>query len=248
MDELTIKLISSLIVSAMLFIAMCVCNGNIGKVYKILHLTDDLTDVKERKKVQRRIDFAIIMLAILIVCNIFSFKVLALLIVYILTTSLYIYFIKDEIKSMIKIYSLLKSEVFKKGDYVSVNEIEGKITKIDKKYITIETMKNQVVTLMNCDIKMVYNYSKNPIVSYVDVIIETKKYDANITNILQEGLIRLNEHYSEILEGPNVLGIEFLSDDITIRISVKTKYENKNTIERVIRKEVKRILDYDNKK
>ena len=248
MDDLTIKVITCSIVSIILMIFYTFFTSKVKKLYTILHLNDDYNDIKKRRKTNFEIGLNFILLDILICLNIFSFKVLILLVLYFIFVMLLTILKKDEISSSIKIYLLLKDNIFKKNDYVKIGNIEGKIVNITKNHIVIENVKNYVETIRNCDIKNVINYSKNPIVSYVDVIIETNKYDANITNILQEGLIRLNEHYTDILEGPNVLGIEFLSKDITIRISVKTKYENKNTIERVIRKEVKRILDNDSKK
>jgi len=139
------------------------------------------------------------------------------------------------------------SNVYEIGDYVSINGFDGKVINVAISKIQVQSKTGEIKTIANSVIKEVTNYSRSYQTALVDITVVNNSKIFDLINLFEEKLPSLKEEYNTILEGPLVNGIENIeNNNVTIRISAKTTYEKKNTIERAIRKRVLEICNSNN--
>ena len=129
-------------------------------------------------------------------------------------------------------------------DYVCINDFKGKVISISINRTEILASNGEIKTIANGLIKEVINYSKNPISASVTIPIENTRDTLEFINKLEEKLRSLKEDYPQIVEGPNVNGIEDFKDgNVIIKVSAKTNYETKHIVERALRKRIYEICN-----
>ena len=139
------------------------------------------------------------------------------------------------------------------GNYYDVDEIisiqgfKGKVIDIGIRSTKIMNWQGEVRIFMNGSILEVSNYSRNFSVASVLVEISRKEDINHVTSLLDEELPSIKELFPQIIEGPNVVGIEEMgSEKIILRINAKTNPEEHYVVERGIMKAIKEIFEKNN--
>lgn len=136
------------------------------------------------------------------------------------------------------------TNMYEVDDYVCINDFKGKVISISINRTEILASNGEIKTIANGLIKEVINYSKNPISASVTIPIENTRDTLEFINKLEEKLRSLKEDYPQIVEGPNVNGIEdFKGGNVIIKVSAKTNYETKHIVERALRKRIYEICN-----
>lgn len=149
------------------------------------------------------------------------------------------------IRDVISGICIVFEDYFDIGDVVEINGFKGTVREIGIRSTKLINWKNEVRMFANGDINAVTNYSKYPSVGVVEIKISYKEDIKHVVELLENDLRNLKEVYSQILEGPNVVGGVIGLDDngVAIRITVKTESEKHYEVERIIKQRVKEIFD-----
>lgn len=151
---------------------------------------------------------------------------------------------QDLIKDLLSGLSIIFENYFDVDDVVEIKGFKGTVLDIGLKSTKLINWKNEVKVFSNGSIDEVTNFSKNPSVGVVDVEVEYKENIDSVISLLEEKLAPLKESFSQIVEGPNVVGVTNLGvNGVSIRIMVKTNSEQHYAVERAIKKYVKELFD-----
>ena len=134
---------------------------------------------------------------------------------------------------------ILVEHQFNVGDYVRLGEFCGTIKSISMRQTVMVTDNEEIVTIPNGTIKVVINYTQEPVVQFLDLRI----YDASRVSegraILAEACRTINARYQEQLIVPCAeLGVQdIVGPAVVLRISFKCEKNNTYAILRALREE-----------
>ncbi|KMK96996.1 mechanosensitive ion channel protein [Rossellomorea marisflavi] len=130
------------------------------------------------------------------------------------------------------------------GDYVTTGGFDGIVEEVGLRTTHIRGFDGTLHYVPNREISSVSNHSRGNMRALVDIGIS---YDDNIDEaivVMQEVCDRLAAEDENIVEGPNVVGVQNLGDsDVVIRVLCKTKNMEQWGVERKIRKGIKEAFD-----
>ncbi|MDR4937343.1 mechanosensitive ion channel family protein [Rossellomorea marisflavi] len=130
------------------------------------------------------------------------------------------------------------------GDYVTTGGFDGIVEEVGLRTTHIRGFDGTLHYVPNREISSVSNHSRGNMRALVDIGIS---YDDNIDEaivIMQEVCDRLAAEDENIVEGPNVVGVQNLGDsDVVLRVLCKTKNMEQWGVERKIRKGIKEAFD-----
>ncbi len=130
------------------------------------------------------------------------------------------------------------------GDYVTTGSFSGIVEEVGLKTTQIRGFDGTLNYIPNREISSLSNHSRGNMRALVDIGIS---YDDNIDKaitVLQEACDKIATENDNIVDGPNVLGVQTLgSSDVVIRIIAKTKNMEQWAVERSLRKSLKEALD-----
>ncbi|WP_261133815.1 mechanosensitive ion channel family protein [Bacillus sp. Marseille-Q3570] len=130
------------------------------------------------------------------------------------------------------------------GDYVTAAGFDGIVEDTGLRTTHIRGFDGTLHYVPNREISAISNHTRGNMRAVVDIGIS---YDDNIDKaigVLQEACDRIAETNEEIVEGPNVLGVQSLgSSDVVLRVIAKTKNDMQWGVERELRKALKEALD-----
>ncbi len=130
------------------------------------------------------------------------------------------------------------------GDYVTTGGFDGIVEEVGLRTTHIRGFDGTLHYVPNREISSVSNHSRGNMRALVDIGIS---YDDNIDEaivVMQEVCDRLAAEDENIVEGPNVVGVQNLGDsDVVLRVLCKTKNMEQWGVERKIRKGIKEAFD-----
>jgi small-conductance mechanosensitive channel len=130
------------------------------------------------------------------------------------------------------------------GEYVTINGYSGIVEETGLRCIKIRGLNGDLHFIPNREISALTNHSRGNMRALVDISIA---YESNVDQaiqVMQQACDRLAQEMPQIVEGPNVLGVQQLgSSDMVIRVLAKTENGKQWEVERAIRKELKKALD-----
>ena len=133
------------------------------------------------------------------------------------------------------------------GEIVTIDNYEGVVEEIGLRTTQIRGYDGVLHFIPNRNITSLSNHSRGNMRALVDIGIS---YDEDIDqaiSIIQQTCDHVAEENENILEGPNVLGVQALnSSDIVIRIIAQTKNGEQFAVERDLKKAIKEALDKNN--
>ncbi|MCV9887448.1 mechanosensitive ion channel family protein [Metabacillus halosaccharovorans] len=129
-------------------------------------------------------------------------------------------------------------------DYVTVAGFDGIVEQVGLRTTQIRGFDGTLHYVPNREITNVSNHSRGNMRALVDIGIS---YDDDIDkaiSVLQDVCDKLSTEDENIVEGPNVLGVQALgSSDVVIRVLAKTKNMEQWAVERNLRKAIKEAFD-----
>lgn len=130
------------------------------------------------------------------------------------------------------------------GDYVSTGSFSGIVEAVGLRTTQIRSFDGTLNFVPNREITSLSNHSRGNMRALVDIGIS---YDDDIDKaiaVLQEVCDRVAAEDENIVDGPNVIGVQTLgTSDVVIRIIGKTKNMEQWGVERTLRKAIKEALD-----
>jgi moderate conductance mechanosensitive channel len=130
------------------------------------------------------------------------------------------------------------------GDYVSTGNFSGIVEEVGLRTTHIRGFDGTLHYVPNREITSVSNHSRGNMRALVDIGIS---YDDDVDKaivVLQQVCDRLAQEDENIIEGPNVIGVQTLgASDVVLRIIGKTKNMEQWGVERKLRKAMKEALD-----
>lgn len=129
------------------------------------------------------------------------------------------------------------------GDYITVAGYDGIIEEVGLRTTTLRGFDGTLHFIPNRNIDSVSNHSRGNMRALVDITIPYEKDVDETMKVMQKACDELAINENDILEGPDVIGVETLgSAELTIRVICKTKNMEQWAIERKIRKRLKEVL------
>ncbi|WP_408010807.1 mechanosensitive ion channel family protein [Pseudalkalibacillus sp. A8] len=130
------------------------------------------------------------------------------------------------------------------GDYVTTAGFDGIVEDTGLRTTHIRGFDGTLHYVPNREISAISNHTRGNMRALVDIGIS---YDDNIDKaigVLQDACDRIAATNDNIVEGPNVLGVQSLgSSDVVLRVIAKTKNDMQWGVERELRKALKEALD-----
>jgi small conductance mechanosensitive channel len=199
------------------------------------------------KLVQSIIRYILIIIAIIIIINIFGFDITAVLAGAGIAGLIIGLGAQSLISDFLAGLGIAFENYYEIDDVVEIMGFKGTVIEMGLRSTKIMNWKGEVKIIANGEIKELINYSRTYSIAVVKIVLS---YDENIDKVitlLEEKLPTMNESFPQIIEGPNVIGVSDLKDKgIEIQINAKTKAETHYAVERALRKRIVQILHENN--
>lgn len=151
------------------------------------------------------------------------------------------------VKDVITGFFIIFEDQFGVGDYVRINTssaAEGTVTEIGLRTTKIVGITGEVYIVPNGQITEVVNFSLNNSKAVIDMQVGIEADIEKIENVMTEYLKTLPKQYEELVDVPKFVGVQNVTGtEITIRIVAETKPQQHYGIARIIRRDVKKILE-----
>lgn len=151
------------------------------------------------------------------------------------------------VKDVITGFFIIFEDQFGVGDYVRINTssaAEGTVTEIGLRTTKIVGITGEVYIVPNGQITEVVNFSLNNSKAVIDMQVGIEADIEKIENLMTEYLKTLPKQYEELVDVPKFVGVQNVTGtEITIRIVAETKPQQHYGIARIIRRDVKKILE-----
>lgn len=143
---------------------------------------------------------------------------------------------------------LIIEKQFAVGDIVIISDYRGIIQDIGLRTTKVVDAANLDVKIINnSDIRNVINLSTNISTAICEMSIEYSQNIPEIEALITPFLPKIKLKYSEILDGPNYLGVQTLGDSsVVLRYTAKVIEADKFKIQRALNREFKVFFDENN--
>ncbi|PKM83727.1 MAG: mechanosensitive ion channel protein MscS [Firmicutes bacterium HGW-Firmicutes-13] len=130
------------------------------------------------------------------------------------------------------------------GDYITIDKYSGTVEELSFRITRLKDFSGEEHIIPNGKIEVVTNHTKGLMRALVDVDVAYEEDLTRVHQVLEDLCSELDEKFTQIKEGPNVLGVNELgSSGVTIRIAAYTEPMAQWKIEREIRKAIKERFD-----
>ncbi|MEK5323965.1 mechanosensitive ion channel family protein [Aeribacillus sp. FSL M8-0254] len=141
-------------------------------------------------------------------------------------------------------FFLLLEKQLDVGDYVTTGNYSGIVEAVGLRTTQIRGFDGTLHYVPNRQIVGLSNHSRGNMQALVDISISYNEDLNRVMSILQEACDQFAKETEEVVEGPDVLGVQnFGTSDVIIRIIAKTKNMEQWAVERKLRKRLKEVLD-----
>ncbi len=148
------------------------------------------------------------------------------------------------VKDVITGFFIIFEDQFSVGDFVRIGQFEGTVEEIGLRTTRIKSYTGEINILPNGSILEVTNYSLHNSLAVLDIGIAYENDINKTEKILEELLETLPGKYPEIIDTPQLLGVQqFSPSEMTLRIVAETKPMEHWYIARMMRKEIKLALE-----
>jgi small-conductance mechanosensitive channel len=130
------------------------------------------------------------------------------------------------------------------GDYVTMGGFSGIVEEVGLRVTKLRDFNGSLHFIPNRQIGSLTNHSRGSMRALVDLSISYEDDIERVIQVLQAACDRVRERTPEIVEGPDVLGVQaFGASDVVIRVIAKTENMQQWTVERTLRQELKKTLE-----
>lgn len=148
------------------------------------------------------------------------------------------------VKDVITGFFIILEDQFGVGDYIRLNAAEGTVVEIGLRTTKIKGSTGEQYIIPNGLITDVINYSVNNSKAIIDMQVAIDADIEKVENLVTNYLKTLPEQFEELIDVPSFLGVQnVVGTEVTIRIIAETKPLQHYGIARVIRRDVKDLLD-----
>ncbi|KGR75443.1 mechanosensitive ion channel family protein [Ureibacillus sinduriensis] len=148
------------------------------------------------------------------------------------------------VKDIITGFFIILEDQFGIGDYIRLNNAEGTVTEIGLRTTKILGTTGEQYIIPNGQILDVVNFSVNNSKAIIDMQVAIDADIEKVEKLVSEYLKTLPPNYEELIDVPAFLGVQnVVGTEVTIRIIAETKPLQHYGIARVIRRDVKEILE-----
>ncbi|HWK22399.1 MAG TPA: mechanosensitive ion channel family protein [Ureibacillus sp.] len=148
------------------------------------------------------------------------------------------------VKDVITGFFIILEDQFGVGDYIRLNDAEGTVTEIGLRTTKILGSTGEQYIIPNGQILDVVNFSVNNSKAIIDMQVGIDADIEQVEKLLSTYLKTLPPKFDELVGVPTFLGVQnVVGTEVTIRIVAETKPLHHYGIARVIRRDVKEILD-----
>jgi len=148
------------------------------------------------------------------------------------------------VKDIISGFFIIFEDQFSVGDYIKINTFEGEVLEIGLRTTKLKSKTGELHLIPNGSILQVTNYSILNSVSIVDMTIANDNRLELAEKLIYEKLSQLERKVDEIVKVLELEESEILdSGEIVLRITTETKPTKQDEVSRLIRKELRPVLD-----
>lgn len=148
------------------------------------------------------------------------------------------------VKDVITGFFIILEDQFGVGDYIRLNAAEGTVVEIGLRTTKIVGSTGEQFVIPNGNITEVINYSINNSKAIIDMQVAIDADIEKVEKLMTAYLETLPEQFEELVGVPSFLGVQnVVGTEVTIRIIAETKPLQHYGIARIIRRDVKNILE-----
>ncbi|MDN4494145.1 mechanosensitive ion channel family protein [Ureibacillus aquaedulcis] len=148
------------------------------------------------------------------------------------------------VKDIITGFFIILEDQFGIGDYIRLNNAEGTVTEIGLRTTKILGATGEQYIIPNGQILDVVNFSVNNSKAIIDMQVAIDADIEKVEKLVSAYLKTLPPKYEELIDVPAFLGVQnVVGTEVTIRIIAETKPLQHYGIARVIRRDIKEILE-----
>jgi small conductance mechanosensitive channel len=148
------------------------------------------------------------------------------------------------VKDVITGFFIIFEDQFSVGDSVRIGTFEGVVEQIGLRTTKIKSYTGEVNILPNGSIVEVTNFSLNNSRAIVDVSIGYQGDIDKAEQVIQELIETLPKRYEQFVGAPQLLGVQnILASEVVIRVVAETLPLQQHIVARILRKEIKNVLD-----
>lgn len=215
--------------------------------YKVGRMSEDNMKQLEtsRRMVISVIFYAFIIIGVMAILGIFGFDVRALAASAGIAGAALVYISQNVILDWINGIFILVERQFSVGDYVKIAEFCGEVQSITIRHTVIKTDFNETVSIPNGSIKIVVNYTQNPVTEFFDVRIHDASRIDDGKEALNKACAIVNHRFEkEMVQPCRLLGVqEIIGTGLIMRLTFQSTKGDTYAILRALREESTRALN-----
>ena len=136
---------------------------------------------------------------------------------------------------------------FEIGDIIIVDGFRGTVKEMGIRTTKIEDAGGDVKVINNSDIRTLINMTSKLSTAVCDVSISYSDDIGKVEKVLKDNLGQIKNKYKAIINGPEYVGVQSLSDSaVVIRITAECNEMMRYQVQRDINREIKIIFDKNN--
>jgi small conductance mechanosensitive channel len=129
-------------------------------------------------------------------------------------------------------------------DYVTIGSFSGVVEQVGLRTTQIRSTDGTLIYLPNRQITTLSNHTRGTMQALVDFTVGNQLSIDQAMTVIQRECVKMAEHEENIVEGPNVLGVQSIgSSEVVLRVIARTKNGTQAEIERKLRKIIKEAID-----
>lgn len=151
---------------------------------------------------------------------------------------------QDLAKDFIAGISIIIEDQYEIGDTVEINGFKGEVVALGLRSTRIKNFRGQTLIIANHTITQVINYNLYNNLAIVDVSVDYSEDLDRVEKVLNDLSKKLKGKIPKTIGEIEILGIDNLdSSSIVYRVSLETKPNEFNKVQRILRKEIKVAFD-----
>ena len=197
-----------------------------------------------RHMVQSIIFYSFIVIGLIAIMSIFGFDMRGLATSAGIAGAALVLISQNIILDWISGIFILVERQFNVGDYVKLGDYIGEVQSISIRQTVLKTDYNETVTIPNGGIKIVVNYTKDPVTEYFDIRIHDASRLDEGKQALEAVCAQINLRFDDMLTGPcRVMGVQkIVGTGLVMRLTFQSKKSDTYPILRALREECTRAL------
>lgn len=220
----------------------------IHNIFKIRNLSPLNTSERREETLSKLLDnilsYVVYFIALMMILSVLTIDVKALLAGAGIVGLAVGFGAQSLVKDIISGFFIIFEDQFSVGDHVRIGIFEGNVEAIGLRTTKIKSWTGELHILPNGSIVQVTNFSLNNSMAVVDIAIAYGEDIEKAEAVIEELLEDIHMQHADLVKAPELLGIQTMGPtEIVLRITAETLPTKQASVARMIRKEVKLLLD-----